>query len=241
MTLRQPHHGDRHPRAVPRAHQLVRGAGAAVAVCRRERAGDGGRARAERDHPQQQQAAAGVGEWCERVCGFRIGCHFGDQGLNEICQGLVESNNFSLALLNVMDNDITAQGMTSLKLLFDYGLFQIKDLSLASRAARSPQPQTTPSATRAWLPSWRALAAIRARWTVCTCAVGNRKRIDCRYGHLRARHTDAERGAGRERAGGEGVGPVQQRHSEPGADESVRGIESKQERTQQTVALRWFH
>ena len=73
-----------------------------------------------------------MGEWCVCVWVFRVGCQFGDQGLNEICQGLVESNNFSLALLNVMDNGITAQGMASLKLLFDYGLFQIKDLSLAS-------------------------------------------------------------------------------------------------------------
>ena len=63
---------------------------------------------------------------------LNIACHFGDQGLNEICQALVDSNNYSLVLLNVMDNGISAQGMTCLKILFDYGLFHIKDLSLAS-------------------------------------------------------------------------------------------------------------
>lgn len=51
----------------------------------------------------------------------------------EICQALVDSNNYSLALLNVMNNQITADGIQSLKLLFDYKLFHIIDLSLASK------------------------------------------------------------------------------------------------------------
>ena len=48
----------------------------------------------------------------------------------------MDSNNYSLALLNVMNNQITAAGSQSLKLLFDYKLFHITDLSLASRGLR---------------------------------------------------------------------------------------------------------
>lgn len=61
-----------------------------------------------------------------------LACNLGNDGLSEICQALVDSNNYSLALLNVMNNQITADGIQSLKLLFDYKLFHIIDLSLAS-------------------------------------------------------------------------------------------------------------
>lgn len=61
-----------------------------------------------------------------------LACNLGNGGLSEICQALVDSNNYSLALLNVMNNQITAEGIQSLKLLFDYKLFHIIDLSLAS-------------------------------------------------------------------------------------------------------------
>ena len=55
-----------------------------------------------------------------------------DEGVHELCQAFINSNCYSLKLLNVMNNNITEKGMNEFKMLFSYNLFQIEDFSVAN-------------------------------------------------------------------------------------------------------------
>ena len=66
----------------------------------------------------------------------------GDAGLHELCKVFVNSNCYSLTLLNLMslagvrvslsDNHITQSGIREFKNLIDYDVFHITDFGLAS-------------------------------------------------------------------------------------------------------------